>query len=267
MTRAAIYARVSKDEQASNFSLPTQLDECRKYAALKGYTVIIEVLEDESGTLLDRPGLDTLREMARNKSVDVLVVLELDRFARGMVKQLILEQEFNKHGVTIEYALAEYEDSPEGRLSKNIRATIAEYEREKFIERSNRGKQGRAKAGYVFPAGELNPYGYRYERSDKHKGAYVIIEHEAETVRLIFRWYVYGDEKGKKLGYIAIARRLSGMGMPTRYDQSTSRRKRSNYGAWSNITRIMVPGAISRSAKLSAMKPMPAWLTMAKPTW
>jgi hypothetical protein len=32
----AIYARVSQDEQAKDYSLPTQLDGCRKFAAEKG---------------------------------------------------------------------------------------------------------------------------------------------------------------------------------------------------------------------------------------
>ncbi|MFQ5611812.1 MAG: recombinase family protein, partial [Anaerolineae bacterium] len=47
-------------------------------------------------------------------------------------------------------ALGEYDDSPEGRLNKHIRATIAEYEREKIRERMVRGRRQAAKSGSVF---------------------------------------------------------------------------------------------------------------------
>jgi DNA invertase Pin-like site-specific DNA recombinase len=40
--RAAIYARVSTEEQGSNYSLPTQLEGCRQYAEKLGCTVVEE---------------------------------------------------------------------------------------------------------------------------------------------------------------------------------------------------------------------------------
>ena len=38
MKSAAIYARVSTDEQGKGYSLPTQLEACRRYAQEQGYT-------------------------------------------------------------------------------------------------------------------------------------------------------------------------------------------------------------------------------------
>lgn len=40
--------------------------------------------------------------------------------------------QLRRAGVSIEYVLGDYQDSPEGRLTKNVRATIAEYERGKI---------------------------------------------------------------------------------------------------------------------------------------
>ena len=57
-----------------------------------------------------------------------------------------------------------------------MRGVIAEYEREKTLERMHRGKLGRAKQGY-FGGGGL-PYGYGYI-PEAHKGTVVVDEGEA----------------------------------------------------------------------------------------
>jgi site-specific DNA recombinase len=61
---------------------------------------------------------------------------------------MLIEEEFKRDGVMIEYVLGQYEDSDEGRLQKQIRASIAKYEKAKILERSKRGKQGKAKSGW-----------------------------------------------------------------------------------------------------------------------
>jgi DNA invertase Pin-like site-specific DNA recombinase len=61
--RAAIYVRVSTNGQEGNFSLPTQLESCRKYARDNSFTVVIELQDVESGAVLDRKGMNTLRDM------------------------------------------------------------------------------------------------------------------------------------------------------------------------------------------------------------
>jgi len=149
-------------------------------------------------------------DMARENGFDVLVTRELDRFARGLAKQLVVESEFKRHGVEVEYILGEYPDTPEGNLNKNIKAVIAEYERLKIRERMTRGRLLAVKQGKVMLHGNKPPYGYRLE-----DGKLVIYEPEARIVRLIFTWYVIGDEDGKKLSIRAIAKRLTEMRVPT----------------------------------------------------
>jgi DNA invertase Pin-like site-specific DNA recombinase len=39
ITYAAIYARVSTEDQGKGFSIPTQIEACQKLAAQEGYTV------------------------------------------------------------------------------------------------------------------------------------------------------------------------------------------------------------------------------------
>jgi DNA invertase Pin-like site-specific DNA recombinase len=59
-TYAAIYARVSTEDQGKGFSIPTQIEACQKLAEREGYTIPeTHVLSDEglSGTTMDPPRL------------------------------------------------------------------------------------------------------------------------------------------------------------------------------------------------------------------
>jgi site-specific DNA recombinase len=64
MKYAAIYARVSTEDQGKGFSIPTQIDACQQLAARAGYTVpesYMLIDEGISGTTMDRPGWRRLR--------------------------------------------------------------------------------------------------------------------------------------------------------------------------------------------------------------
>src|ERR687886_2516617 len=62
--RAILYARVSTDEQArSGYSLAQQMEALREYAAREGYEILEEVVDPgQSGTSLERPGMDGVRD-------------------------------------------------------------------------------------------------------------------------------------------------------------------------------------------------------------
>ncbi|NIT37135.1 MAG: recombinase family protein, partial [candidate division Zixibacteria bacterium] len=90
---------------------------------------------------------------------DVLVCREMDRLARSLAKQMIVEDRLKRAGVVIEYALASYDDTPEGQLQKLVRASVAEYERLKIVERMERGRRRAVQRGNVLVAGQA-PYGY-----------------------------------------------------------------------------------------------------------
>jgi len=76
-------------------------------------------------------------------------------------------EEFFRNGVSVEYVIGQYDDSDEGRLQKQIRASIGEYEKAKILERSKRGKRGKAKKRFVI-VGARPPYGYKVV-SEPHK--------------------------------------------------------------------------------------------------
>ena len=228
--RAVIYARVSTDEQTKGYSLQTQIESCKQYAVERGYVLLHIFSEDYSGASLDRPELNNVRDFLTNEDVDVVIVYDVDRLARKSIYQALIEEEFMRDGAVIEYVIGQYDDSDEGRLQKQIRGSIAEYEKAKILERSKRGKRGKAMSGFVL-VGSRPPYGYSVV-SEPHKAWFEINEEEAEIVRAIFSWYLYGDESGKPLSMNAIAKKLTNVGVPTRGDKQSHFFKKRDQGVW-----------------------------------
>ncbi len=272
--RAVLYARVSSDDtRRDGRNLEGQLEMCRNYAQQHGYEVIAELAEDDrgaSGASFELPRLNRVLEMARGSEFDILVVREIDRLSRRLAKQLIVEEELKRHGVQIQYVLGDYPDTPEGSLMKNIRATIAEYEKEKIRERLTRGRRQVVNSGSVLLHGNHPPYGYRLSDDSK---TLVIYEPEARIVRLIFTWYVEGDGDGRRLGLVTIARRLTEMGIPTWCDTYGCGPKKSVPGQWSygTIANILKNETYiglwhyGRRGKGNKLNPRSHWLTIEVP--
>lgn len=210
--RAVLYARVSGDDRAnSTSSIEGQIEMCREYAIQQGWHIVAELAEDDrrltSGASWDLPQMRHALELAQTNVFDVLVLREMDRFARNLAKQLVVEEEFRRAGVDVVYVLEEYADTPEGRLSKHVRATIAEYEREKTRERMLRGRRRKAKSGSVVVHGNVL---YGYEKLAKDGRIILIINEEiAKIIRMIFDLYISDG-----LGTVKIAKMLNEMSIP-----------------------------------------------------
>ncbi|MBE3572858.1 MAG: recombinase family protein [Moorella humiferrea] len=206
--QAAIYVRVSTEDQARHgYSLAEQRDACYRRAVSLGATSVLEFADEGiSGAILDRPGLNALREAVRERQVDVIVVRDPDRLSRKLAHQLLLTEEFEKAGVRLDFLDFTWQDTPEGKLFYSIRGAIAEFEKEKIRERTIRGKTQKAKQGGI-PIG-FYVYGYSY---DTETGTVSILEEEAAVVKNIFRWFIEED-----LGVNGVAKRLNELGIPTR---------------------------------------------------
>ena len=211
-TRAVLYARVSSDDRSKDGrNLTGQLGMCREHALTKGYQIIAELAEDDrgaSGASFDLEKLNEALEMAHNREFDTLVVREIDRFARSLAKQLIVEEQLRRSGVQIEYVLGEYPATPEGSLMKNVKASVAEYERLKIAERTTRARRAKVRDGHVVIHHKA-PYGYQStERNGKRSLS--IHEPEARVVRMIYDGYVID-----KVSLRSIAVKLGDMSIPT----------------------------------------------------
>jgi site-specific DNA recombinase len=128
-----------------------------------------------------------VRDMAQSGEFDVLVVREIDRLSRNLVKQLIVEEELKRGGVRIEYVLGEYPYTPEGNLMKHVRATIAEYERKKTKEPTMQGRLNKVKSGNML--GNCLPYGLK-NIGEKGDTRIIVDEKEARVIQQIFHWFL-----------------------------------------------------------------------------
>ena len=83
--RAVLYARVSTDEQAEKgYSLPSQLEACRRYAEQNEMTVVAEFSDDYSGAtpIESRPEGSKAHGMLKDGHADVLIAYRIDRIVR-----------------------------------------------------------------------------------------------------------------------------------------------------------------------------------------
>lgn len=189
--RAALYLRVSSDEQARHgYSLGEQEERCRQRAAELGAAAVTLYTDGgESGSRLDRPGLNELRSALRTGRHQLVVALDPDRLARSLYIQLLLHDEFRRLGVALLFVNLDWEDTPDGRLFLQMRGAIAEYEREKIRMRTCAGRRQKARLGGL-PCGPVHAYGYRYDRDGQRL---LPDAFQAATVREMFRWAACGD--------------------------------------------------------------------------
>ncbi len=156
--RAAVYTRVSSQEQSERgYSLDAQAADCRALAAELGADIVATFQDVDSGASWDLPGLNALLDAAKARAFDTLLVYDPDRLARRMAKQLVIEEELQRSGIVIRYVTLRIGESAEDRLLKNVRSSIAEYEREKIALRTTRGRREKAERGFVVGDSVLPP--------------------------------------------------------------------------------------------------------------
>lgn len=201
---AAIYTRVSSEEQVKGYSLAEQELACQEKARELGAdNIVVYTDEGISGSLLERPGLTKLREAICRGEIDVLICRDPDRLARNLAHQLIIADECEKHGTELIFTGWDWQKTPEGQLFFAIRGAVSQYEREKIRERMKRGKIQKARSG--LEPNRINVFGYRYNE----KGQAFVEEREAGIVKDIFRWFVSED-----ISLTALAHRLEDLGIP-----------------------------------------------------
>ena len=189
MRPAAIYARVSSDRQKEEHTIGSQVLALMDYARKEACTVAEEwIFQDEgySGASLVRPGLERLRDLASEGQIETVLAYSPDRLSRKYAYQVLLIEEFGRHGVDVDFVKSLKATTPEEELLLQFQGMIAEYERAQIAERSRRGKRYRAKAGSVNVLSGA-PYGYRYiKKTDSSAAYYEVIEEQAEVVRDVY---------------------------------------------------------------------------------
>ncbi len=214
MRMAAIYARVSSEQQREEHTIASQTSALIEFARTQALEVPKAwIFEDEgySGATLERPGLEQVRDLAAEGQIQAVLVYAPDRLSRKYAYQILLIEEFTRQGVEALFLKAPQSATAEDQLVVQFQGMIAEYERAQILERSRRGKRHRARAGEISVLSGA-PYGYRYIRkSDEALASYAVIEAEARVVQHVYELYTV---MGLSIG--AITRRLNDQGVATR---------------------------------------------------
>ncbi len=183
MKKAAIYTRVSSEEQVRGNSLSEQEKRCRYFIKAKD-AEIVDVYEDggRGGETKDRPKLQQLLEDAKSGKFDAVVVYKIDRLSRSLRDFLEMQDYFNKLNIELISITEAYDTStPQGRLFVNMLGSFAEFEREQIKDRINMGQLASMRKGNW----KGNPP-YGYDVKDKKL---VINKKEAEIVKKIFKMF------------------------------------------------------------------------------
>jgi site-specific DNA recombinase len=228
--RVAFYARVSTERQEQQGTIASQLDALRRYAQEHSHEVVdayVCVDDGYSGSRLDRPGLDRMRDGAEARAFEAVLVLCPDRLARKYAYQVLILEELERFGVRVIFLEQPPSEDPHARLLVQIQGAIAEYERMKIAERYRRGKLFRARQGEMVCW--KVPYGYRrVPRRDGVPAHVEIAEPEAQVVRQIFAWHVHDRLSIRQIALrLTESAHLSATGL-TRWGTSTVNRMLRN---------------------------------------
>ena len=128
------YARVSTKGQAKDGnSLEAQENALRSAGASEIYA------DAFTGTKTHRPELDKL--MVVMQAGDTMVVTKLDRIARSATQGIELVQSLLDKGIIVHVLnMGLMDNTPTGKLIRNIMLAFAEFERDMIVERIQEGK-------------------------------------------------------------------------------------------------------------------------------
>ena len=189
--RCAIYTRVSTEyglDQDFN-SLDAQYDAAQAYIRSQAHahwSLSRNRYDDGgfSGGSTDRPALQALLADIEARKVNVIVVYKVDRLTRSLADFAKLVELFDQYGVSFVSVTQQFNTTTSmGRLTLNVLLSFAQFEREVTSERI-RDKVAASKRKGLWVGGPL-PIGYALR-----DGKIVIVEEEAEQVRMIFQRYL-----------------------------------------------------------------------------
>ena len=203
------YLRVSTDGQEQGNGLDVQRQHIAAFVAANGQTVDRWIQDVESGAKENREGLAELRDLVNAGEVGTVLVYRLDRLARDVVLSETLHRELSTRAKVVSVSES-FGEGFTGNLMRQIVAAFAEYERAVIAARLKGGrKQAAAKKGTF--SGGLGVLGYRPTgtKVNPGRGELVLVDSEAEAVRIIFRLRAEG------LTLKSIAGELNGRGLRT----------------------------------------------------
>jgi len=146
--KVGLYARVSKDEKASDGSYQdtdNQLIPLRKFCDAMGYDVKEEFIDRASGGSANRPEFQRMLGEVKQRHFDLILIWSLDRFSReGMVNTLKYIKILKDYKCGLKSLQESWLDTSQEGVAELLLAIfswVAQEERRKISERTKAGLQ------------------------------------------------------------------------------------------------------------------------------
>lgn len=192
MLRAAIYCRVSTEEQATEgMSINAQKKTLIDYAQ-RNHMVVVDEFVDEgvSARTADRPQFQRMISAAKKKPrpFDLILIHKTDRFARNREDAIVYKSLLRRDcGIDVRSVTEQFEDSPTGKLLEGMMEVMAEFYSLNLAQEVMKGMKEKASYGKALG---MAPFGYRIGED----GRLEVVPEEAAVVRWIFETYTQGEE-------------------------------------------------------------------------
>jgi DNA invertase Pin-like site-specific DNA recombinase len=128
------YARVSTKGQAKDGN---SLEVQEKLLTQNGATKIY--YDSFTATKMERPEFNKLLQALTNG--DSLIVTKLDRIARSVIQGIEIINQLIERNITVNILnIGKMDNTPSGKLIRNVFLSFAEFERDMIVERTQEGK-------------------------------------------------------------------------------------------------------------------------------
>jgi site-specific DNA recombinase len=193
MRDAAVYVRISKDDEGESLGVRRQEQDRRALAKRHGWTVAEVYRDNDISAVKYRPGWERMLRDISDGRVGAVVAYSSSRLYRDVdgdkarLFAACMKQDQNGDRVQVETVVSGTIDpyTADGRMLANILASVDAAERERTGERSRRALLGKRERGEWIGR---TPYGWR--RVGKHLER---DEEQQQVLREIARRYIAGE--------------------------------------------------------------------------
>lgn len=205
LVRAALYCRVSTDEQAEEGqSIGAQTRLLREYCLQHQWEVVDQFVDEGfSATTDKRPAFQRMIAMAKLKPrpFDLILAHKNDRFARNREHAIVYKNLLRREcGVDVVFLSEPFDDTPQGRLMEGMMEVMAEFYSANLGQEVKKGMTEKALRGEVLGSAPVG-----YVAGDN--GKLIPTPGASDAVRWMYETYANGT-----MGYTNIARVLRAEG-------------------------------------------------------
>ena len=199
MKRAALYIRVSTEEQARHgYSLAEQEHDLTEYARDHAY-IVVDVYADEGASarkaISRRHALQRLLRDVEADKIDIIVIKCLDRWFRNVKDFYKVQEILDAHGVEWTCTQEKFNTTTaNGRLMLNMKLSLAQHESDQTGERMKYVFEGMRRKR--IPLGGKPPYGYMIDKTSGTRRL-VIDPETAPKMKQVFEFFLRERSIGK----------------------------------------------------------------------